>query len=65
VNVETKKQSKQWMHTHHQTRRKILNKHCLPAKKLMATVSLDRNGVLMVEFLEQATTIKSEVSKRG
>jgi hypothetical protein len=30
VNVETKEQSKQWMHTHiHQTSQKSLNKRCL------------------------------------
>jgi hypothetical protein len=28
----------------------ILNKRCLPARKLMATVFWDRKGVLMVEF---------------
>jgi hypothetical protein len=31
------------------------------AEKLMATVSWDRKGVLMVEFMQQETTITSEV----
>jgi hypothetical protein len=31
VNVESKEQSKQWIHTHtHQTSQKTLNKVCLP-----------------------------------
>jgi hypothetical protein len=29
VNVETKEQSKQWMHIHSQNEPKILNQHCL------------------------------------
>jgi hypothetical protein len=61
MDVETKKQSKQWMHTHHQTSRKSSNKCCLPARKLMATVYLDKKGVLMGEFTQQGTTLKSEV----
>jgi transposase len=44
----------------HQTTRKTLNKR-LPARKLMVTVFWDREGVLMVEFMQQATTITSEV----
>jgi hypothetical protein len=31
------------------------------ARKLMATVFWDRKGVLMVEFMQQATTITSQV----
>jgi hypothetical protein len=60
VSVETKEQSKQWMHTHHQTNRKRLNKCCLPARKLMASVVWDRKGVLMVDFMQHGTTM-SEV----
>jgi hypothetical protein len=45
----------------HQTNRKSLNKRCLSARKLMATVFCDRKGVLMVEFTQQGTTITSEV----
>jgi hypothetical protein len=44
----------------HQTSPKILNK-CLPARKLMETVFWDREGLLMVEFMLQGTTIISEV----
>jgi hypothetical protein len=50
VNVETKEQSKKWMHT-----------HCRPARKLKETVFWDRKGVLMVEFMQDRTTITSEV----
>jgi hypothetical protein len=42
INVETKEQSKQQMHTHSPREPKILNKRCLPARKLMATVSWHR-----------------------
>jgi hypothetical protein len=62
VNVETKEQSKQWMHTHiHQTRQKSLKKCCLPARKLLAILFWDRKEVLTVEFMEQGITITPEV----
>jgi hypothetical protein len=44
----------------HQTNQKTLNKR-LPATKLMATVFWDRKGVLMVEFMQQGTTMTSQV----
>jgi hypothetical protein len=43
-----------------QTRPKNLDKR-LPSRKLMTTVFFDRKGVLMVEFMQQGTTIMSEV----
>jgi hypothetical protein len=61
VNVETKEESKQWMHTHSPNKPRILNERCLPARKLMATVFWDRKGVLMVEFMQKGTTITSDV----
>jgi hypothetical protein len=33
----------------------------MPARKLITTVFWDRKGVLMVEFMQQGTTITSEV----
>jgi hypothetical protein len=45
----------------HQTRPKSLNKHCLPARMLIATVFWDRKEVLIVEFMQQRTTITSQV----
>jgi hypothetical protein len=42
-----------------QTSRKKF-KQMLSARKLMATVFWDRKGVLMVEFMQQGTTIMSE-----
>jgi alpha-amylase/alpha-mannosidase (GH57 family) len=55
----TKEQSKQCGCTHiHQKSKKCLNKRL--ARKLMATVFWDRKGVLMVEFMQQGTTIMSE-----
>jgi hypothetical protein len=44
-----------------QTRQKSLKKHCLPARKLMETVFWDREGVLMMEFMQQGTTIMPQV----
>jgi hypothetical protein len=52
-------QSSGCMHIH-QTSQKSLNKR-LPARKLMAIVFWDRKEVLMVEFMQQGTTIMSEV----
>jgi hypothetical protein len=55
------KSSKNTGCTHiHQTGRKSLNKS-LPARKLMAAVFWDRKGALMVEFMQQGTTITSKV----
>jgi hypothetical protein len=34
-----------------------VNKCCLPARKLMAAVFWDRKGVLIVEFMQQGTTM--------
>jgi hypothetical protein len=59
MNVETKKQSKQWMHTHSPNKPKMF-KQLLSARNLMAAVFWDRKGVLMVEFVQQGTTIMSE-----
>jgi hypothetical protein len=61
VDVETKEQSKQCMHTHSPGKPTISNKHCLLARKLMATVFWDRKGVLTVEFMQQGIMISSEV----
>jgi hypothetical protein len=60
VNVETKEQLKQWMHTHSLNKLKKFNQ-TLPARKLMATVFQDRKGALMVTFVKRGTTITSEV----
>jgi hypothetical protein len=60
MNVETKEQSKQWMHTHSPDKPKKF-KQMLSARKLMAAVFLDRKRVMMVEFMQQGTTILSEV----
>jgi hypothetical protein len=59
VNVENKEQSKQWMHTHSPNKPKKFN-HMLSARKL-------RDGncflglVQIVEFMQQGTTIMTEV----
>jgi hypothetical protein len=58
VNAETKKQSEQWMHTHSPNKPKTFKQAF--ARKLMVTVSWDRKGVLIVEFMQQGTTM-SEV----
>jgi hypothetical protein len=61
VNVETKEQYKLWIHTYSPNNKKSLNEGCLPGGKLMAIVFWDRKGVLMVESMQQGTTITSEV----
>jgi hypothetical protein len=58
VNVETKEQSEQWMHTHSSKRLKKFKQTSIG--KLMATVFRDRKGVLMMELMQQGTTM-SEV----
>jgi hypothetical protein len=59
VNVEAKQQSKQWMHTHPPNKPKKF-KQMLSATKLMAAVFWDRK-VVVVEFMQQGTTVTSEV----
>jgi hypothetical protein len=45
----------------HQTSWKSLNKRRLPARKLMGIAFWDRKRVLMVEFMQQGTTITPQV----
>jgi hypothetical protein len=59
VNVETKEQSQQWMHTHSPNKPRK-SKQSLANRKLTATVFWDRKGVLLSEFMEPGTTITSE-----
>lgn len=58
-NPETKEQSKQWMHTHSPSKPKKF-KQTLTKRKTMATVFWDQKGVLLVDFMEQGTTINKE-----
>jgi O-methyltransferase involved in polyketide biosynthesis len=58
VNVETKEQSKQWMHAHSPNKLKKFKQ--TSARKLMAVIFWDRRGML-VEFMKQRTTVTSEV----
>jgi acyl-CoA thioesterase len=60
VNVETKEQSNQWMHTRSPNKPKMF-KQTLSARKLMAIVFWKRNGMLMVEVMQQGTIITSQV----
>ena len=60
VNVKTKEQSKQWMHTHSPNKPKKF-KQTLSNKKMMATVFWDHKGILLTEFMTPGTTISSEV----
>jgi hypothetical protein len=60
VNAETQEQSKQWLHTHSPNKPKSFKKRCLLSRKLMATVFLDMNEVLMVESMQRRTTIGVE-----
>jgi hypothetical protein len=58
VNVETKELSRQLMHT---ITKQAKHFKQTSAGKLMATVLWDRKGVLMVKFMQQGTTIMSQV----
>jgi hypothetical protein len=49
MNIETKGQSKQWMHTHSQNKMKKFKQ--TSARKLMETVFWDRKGVMLLEFM--------------
>jgi hypothetical protein len=64
VNVDAKEQSKQRMHTHSKNKPKQFKQMFMPGSKLMATVFWDRKGMLMVEIMEQRTTVMSEVDHK-
>jgi hypothetical protein len=57
--LEAKEQSEQWMHTHSPDKPKKLKQ--TSARKLRETVFWDRKGVLMMEFVQQGTTVTSEL----
>lgn len=59
VNCETKLQSMEWGHTSSPKKpKKFLQ--TLSARKIMATVFWDRQGVLLIDFLERGATINSD-----
>jgi hypothetical protein len=60
LNVETKEQPKQWMHTNSPKKPRKF-KQTLSARKLMATIFWDMKKVLLVDFKPQGTIITSEV----
>jgi hypothetical protein len=60
VNVETREHSKQWMHTHSTDKLKKFEQ-TLSARKLMVYVFWDREGVLIVKFMQQGTTVTLQV----
>jgi hypothetical protein len=62
VNAETKGQSKQCMHTYFTKKLKKFELK-LSANKLMATVFWDRKGVMMVELMQQGTTVSQMYCK--
>jgi hypothetical protein len=59
VNVETKEESRQWLHTHSPNKPRKF-KQSLANRKLIATLFWDRKGVLLIEFMEPETTITLE-----
>jgi hypothetical protein len=59
ANVETKEQSKQWMHTHSPNKPKKFKQ--TSARKPISAVFWDRKGVLMAEFMQEGTIISSQV----
>jgi hypothetical protein len=60
VNVETKDQPKQWMHTH-STKRATKFKQTLSARKPKTAIFWNKKPVLLVELMQQGTTIMSQV----
>ena len=59
ITPESKQQSLHWKHTGSPKRKKF--KQTISTRKIMCTVFWDRQGVLLVEFLPQGTTINSAV----
>jgi hypothetical protein len=49
LNVETKEQPKQWIHTHSPNKPKHFKQ--TSARKLMTSIFWNRKGVLVVEFM--------------
>jgi len=59
ITPESKQQSLLWKHTGSPKRKKF--KQMISKRKIMCTVFWDTQGVLLVEFLPQGTTINSAV----
>jgi len=59
ITLESKQQSLHWTHTGSPKRKKF--KQTFSTRKIMCTMFWDRQGVLLVEFLPQSTTINSAV----
>jgi len=59
ITPESKQKSLHWKHTGSPKRKKF--KQTFSIRKIMCTVFWDRQGVLLVEFLPQGTTINSAV----
>jgi len=59
ITPESKQQSLHWKHTGSPKRKNF--KQTFSTRKIMCTVFWDRQGVLLVEFLPQGTTINSAV----
>jgi hypothetical protein len=60
VNVKTKQQSKQWMHTHSPSKPKTLKQEST-CQKTDGNSFLAQEGVMMVEFTQQGTTITAQL----
>jgi hypothetical protein len=61
VNVETKEQPKHWIHTFTKQAKKYKQMSACQKADGNCFLGQDRKGVLMVEFMQQETTITSEV----
>jgi len=59
ITPESKRQSLHWKHTGSPKRKKL--KQTISTRKIMCTVSWNRQAVLLVEFLPQGTAINSVV----
>ncbi|GFX92222.1 histone-lysine N-methyltransferase SETMAR [Trichonephila clavipes] len=57
ITPESKRQSMEWCHRNSPVR--VKTKRTISTRKVMATVFWDRHGVLLVEFMQQGTTINA------
>jgi hypothetical protein len=57
MNAKTKEQSKKWMHTHSPKKQKMFKQTSSACQNADGNCFLGQERVLMVEFMQQGTTI--------
>jgi hypothetical protein len=61
VNIETKQQSKQWMHTHPPNKPEKFKQMLPVCQKAGGNCILGQEGSSDVEFMQQGTTVASQM----